>query len=284
MNTGKKNYDEISIPAQLDEVITKSMRRAERTKRLRSLRRMAVSAAAVVCVLFASANIMPIYTYASQIPVLGSIVQVLQIGSGGEITDGARGEAQNCGESVLLSFKSDVGELDAVPYYSVTRYSSPNRLMINLVGVRDIDFDSLSESLLETSAVQDAYRMMVLDDSRFGVVIVLNPGWSCEVSEYTDPGALMLSFKEDAGAEEVGAVYYLRTEAMPYTEELGLLCEEYHAAYTRELKTLGGEYIVTLGQYGSESEALEALDALNSKYGDHGLFVASGAENEIPEN
>ena len=118
----------------------------------------------------------------------------------------------------------------------------------------------------------------------FGVVIVLNPGWSCEVSEYTDPGALMLSFKEDAGAEEEGAVYYLRTEAMPYTEELGLLCEEYHAESPTQLKTLGGEYIVTLGQYGSESEALEALDALNSKYGDHGLFVASGAENEIPEN
>lgn len=90
----------------------------------------------------------------------------------------------------------------------MTRCPAPNRLMINLVGVRDIDFDSLSESLLETPAVQDAYRMMVLDDSRFGVVIVLNPGWSCEVSEYTDPGALMLSFKEDAGAEEEGAVYW----------------------------------------------------------------------------
>ena len=149
----------------------------------------------------------------------------------------------------------------------MTRCPAPNRLMIGLDGVRDIDFDSLSESLLETSAVQDAYRMMVLDDSRFGVVIVLNPGWSCEVSEYTDPGALMLSFKEDAGAEEEGAVYYLRTEAMPYTEELGLLCEEYHAESPTQLKTLGGEYIVTLGQYGSESEALEALDALNSKYG-----------------
>lgn len=127
-------------------------------------------------------------------------------------------------------------------------------------------------------------RVTFLDDARFGVVIVLNPGWSCEVSEHTDPGALMLSFKEDAGAEEEGAVYYLRTEAMPYTEELGLLCEEYHAESPTQLKTLGGEYIVTLGQYGSESEALEALDALNSKYGDHGLFVASGAENEIPEN
>ena len=127
-------------------------------------------------------------------------------------------------------------------------------------------------------------RVTFLDDSRFGVVIVLNPGWSCEVSEHTDPGALMLSFKEDAVAEEEGAVYYLRTEAMPYTEELGLLCEEYHAESPTQLKTLGGEYIVTLGQYGSESEALEALDALNSKYGDYGLFVASGAENEIPEN
>lgn len=58
-------------------------------------------------------------------------------------------------------------------------------------------------------------RVTFLDDARFGVVIVLNPGWSCEVSEHTDPGALMLSFKEDAGAEEEGAVYYLRTEAMP---------------------------------------------------------------------
>ena len=100
----------------------------------------------------------------------------------------------------------------------MARCPAHKRLMRGLVGVRDIDCDSLSESLLETSAVQDAYRMMVLDDSRFGVVIVLNPGWSCEVSEYTDAGALMLSFEEDAGAEEEGAVYYLRTEAMPYTE------------------------------------------------------------------
>ena len=44
----------------------------------------------------------------------------------------------------------------------MTRCPAPNRLMINLVGVRDIDFDSLSESLLETSAVQDAYRMMAV--------------------------------------------------------------------------------------------------------------------------
>ena len=40
----------------------------------------------------------------------------------------------------------------------MTRCPAPNRLMIGLVGVRDIDFDSLSESLLETSAVRDAYR------------------------------------------------------------------------------------------------------------------------------
>lgn len=98
------------------------------------------------------------------------------------------------------------------------------------------------------------------------------------------PGRADAELQGGCGVEEEGAVYYLRTEAMPYTEELGLLCEEYHAESPTQLKTLGGEYIVTLGQYGSESEALEALDALNSKYGDHGLFVASGAENEIPEN
>ena len=66
--------------------------------------------------LFACANIMPIYTYAAQIPILGSIVQVLQIGSGGELTDGAQGKVEDRGEGVLLSFEGASGELSAAPY------------------------------------------------------------------------------------------------------------------------------------------------------------------------
>lgn len=136
MNIGKEKYDSIPIPDALDGVVDSAMRRAERSKRLHVLRRTAACAAVVVCVLFASANIMPIYTYASQIPVLGSIVQVLQIGSGGEITDGVQGQAENYGESVKISFSGADGELNAVPHYSVTHYSAPDRVVLTLSGVR----------------------------------------------------------------------------------------------------------------------------------------------------
>ena len=284
MNIGKEKYDSIPIPDALDEVVDSAMRRAERSKRLHVLRRTAACAAVVVCVLLASANIMPIYTYASQIPVLGSIVQVLQIGSGGEITDGVQGQAENYGESVKISFSSADGELNAVPHYSVTHYSAPDRVVLTLSGVRDIDFESLLGSLLGTDGVLDAYRMMILDDSRFGVVILLEDGWSCEAAEYSDPGALVLRFKDTGERSDGSEIYYLRTKAMPYTDELGLLCEEYHNENAAQLKTQSGEYIVTIGEYGSESEAQEALEALNELHGDHGLFVASGTAQTVPEN
>ena len=113
---------------------------------------------------------MPIYTYAAQIPILGSIVQVLQIGSGGELTDGAQGKVEDRGEGVLLSFEGASGELSAAPHYSVTRFSAPNRLELTLSGVRKIDFDALFKSLLGTEAVRDAYRIMVLDDSSLSLI------------------------------------------------------------------------------------------------------------------
>lgn len=284
MNTGKKEYDNIPIPAELDEVIACSIRRAERSRHLHALKRTAACAAAVFCVLFASANIMPIYTYAAQIPVLGSIVQVLQIGSGGEVTDGAHGGAESYGDSVQLSFDSDSGKLDYVPHYSVAHYSAPNRVVMTFRGVRGMDFDELRESLLASEAVSDAYRMMILDDSAFGIVVVLNDGWSCEVAEYSDPGALMINFSSDETVDADAEVYYLRTEAMPYTDELGLLCEKYHNEGASQLKTANGDYIVTIGQYESESEALQALEELNKTYGDQGLFVSAGAANELPED
>ena len=104
------------------------------------------------------------------------------------------------------------------------------------------------------------------------------------MAEYSDPGALMINFSEAESEVADDEVYYLRTEAMPYTDELGLLCEEYHNEGATQLKTASGNYIVTVGQYETESEALEALEELNETHGDKGLFVASSAANELPED
>ena len=87
MNSGKVKYDAIEIPASLGEVIDKGIERGRRRKRLSALRRTAGAAAAAVVILFAGANIAPVYSYAADIPVLGEIVRVLHVGSGGNVTD-----------------------------------------------------------------------------------------------------------------------------------------------------------------------------------------------------
>ena len=57
-----------------------------------------------------------------------------------------------------------------------------------------------------------------------------------EVSEHENPGTLEFSFTAGAGENE-GTVYYLRTEAMGYSEQLGLLCEQYHNENASQVKT-----------------------------------------------
>ena len=49
------------------------------------------------------------------------------------------------------------------------------------------------------------------------------------------------------------------------------------------MKTAAGEDFVSIGQYGSMEDAEAALEELNAKYGDKGLYVAFGNSGEIPE-
>ena len=93
MNAGKKQYEQIPIPEELDRVIWDSIGRAAREARRRRLRRWGLSAAAVFCAAFISANVAPLYAYAARIPVIGAVVQVLHVGSGGTRADGVHAGA-----------------------------------------------------------------------------------------------------------------------------------------------------------------------------------------------
>ena len=55
---------------------------------------------------------MPVYSFAADLPVLGSIVRVLHVGSGGEVTDGAQAGADTDGGTVELTFTGANGALD----------------------------------------------------------------------------------------------------------------------------------------------------------------------------
>ena len=75
----------------------------------------------------------------------------------------------------------------------------------------------------------------------------------------------------------------MRSESMPFGEELGLLNELYDSDGATQLKTKSGKYIVTIGQYDSMADAEKALKALNEKYGeDTGFTVDGGSVDEIP--
>ncbi len=280
MNAGKAKYDAIPIPEELGETIDAGIRRAQRARRMRALRRTAAGAAAALAVLFAGANIMPVYSYASDVPVLGEIVRVLHIGSGGEITDGAVVDGDAAGGIVELSFSAGEGTFDGAPAYSVQHYYAPNRIVLNLHGVRGGDFEAIRESFISCEAVTDVYRNMYLDDSALSFTVVLEDGWDYELSERANPGALVFSFMRGG---ETGTVYYLRSEAMPYSEQLGLLCEDYHAEGASQVKTADGLYFVAIGSYGTEDEAEAALSKLVEAHGEQGFVVASGAAGETPE-
>ena len=103
----------------------------------------AAAAAASFCLLFLCANVAPLYARASRMPVLGPVVRVLRVGSGGERTDGVHAAAQTEGETVYLRFERGSEETDAAPVYTVSHLLSPNRLALTLRGVRSLDFQGV---------------------------------------------------------------------------------------------------------------------------------------------
>ncbi|MDD6158879.1 MAG: hypothetical protein PUC52_05610 [bacterium] len=249
-----------------------------------ALRPLLLAAAASFCLLFLCANVAPLYARASRMPVLGPVVRVLRVGSGGERTDGVHAAAQTEGETVYLRFERSSEETDAAPVYTVSHLLSPNRLVLTLRGVRSLDFQGVRESLLGAEAVEDVYRAMIGDDSMVGLVIVLRGGYTCEVTERTAPASLSLRFLAPAEPLSEESVYYLRSEAIPYGEELGMLTERFAADGATQLKTRQGTYLIAIGQYGTQAEAEEALAALEEQHGgETGLYVSSGRSDEIPE-
>lgn len=283
MNIGKEKYDNIVIPENLNTVLNEAIRKAKKERRVRL--RWISSVAAMLCLLFLGANITPVYSYASQIPVIGSVVQILHIGTGGEQTDGVQVGAEAAGESVQIQFESSSGQLNSAPVYDVSYLQAPNRLVMTLHGVRSIDFDSIRQSLLDTQAVQDAYRCMIGDDSSFGFVVVLNSGYTYEITEYENPASLSVEFRQEEQAQPEQTIYYLRSQAVAYGEELGMLNEQFFQWEATQLKTQQGDYILTIGQYAAEEEAEAALQELEQEFGgETGLYVASGMQNEIPQN
>lgn len=86
------------------------------------------------------------------------------------------------------------------------------------------------------------------------------------------------------GVRDAYFAMVLDDSAMPYGESLGIAAERFWGKETTPVRTEEGNYIVTVGEYQSESEAQSVLDALNAELGETGLTIASSLPDERPHD
>ncbi|KAA2287812.1 hypothetical protein FY526_29750, partial [Clostridioides difficile] len=103
--TGKDRYEDIEIPAQLTDVIHHAQKRATARKSSSRMIRYASVIAACAAFLFV-VNIPSVANAMSKIPVVGSIVQVLQFGDGGKITDGVTVGSEATENTLKINFST----------------------------------------------------------------------------------------------------------------------------------------------------------------------------------
>ncbi|MCZ8534439.1 DUF3298 and DUF4163 domain-containing protein [Psychrobacillus psychrodurans] len=82
LNESKKQYDDIEIPTELKQVVSKSIQNAKReqSRKMPSFKKFGIGFVAAAAIFIASVNMNPALAQSlSTVPILGSIVQVISI-------------------------------------------------------------------------------------------------------------------------------------------------------------------------------------------------------------
>lgn len=280
--TGKERYEHIEIPAQLTGVIDAAQKKAAARKRSMRLTRYSSIAAAAIALLFVI-NIPTVANALAKVPVVGSIVQVLQFGSGGERTDGVTVGTEASEDVLKIHFDQQGESVSSVPAYTVDHRDAPNRLIFTFNGVRNFDYESLKKDMLALPLVEDVYENVILDDSAMRFVVELKDGVEHTVSEYKDPGYIELKLTSTGEPVTPREVFYIRSEAMPQGESLAILEEIYMEDDVTFIKTTSGNFIATIGGFETREEAEQKLGEISARdsYGND-LRIDSWMSNERP--
>lgn len=275
---GKEKYEDISIPEELEQTVEQAKRRGERARRRRTITSIG-SAVACCLIVFLLANIPPVYAALYDVPVLGTVVRVLKVGGGGRPADGLNAGAKAEENKIKLTFTKEGQSPAGAPAYRVEKRTAPERLFIELYGVRAFDYDAIMAEFKKLSCVKDIYRNMLLDDSAYSFVVELKGKTDYEVSEYQEPGYLELSFTTGTEPLAEKEVYFLRTEAMEQSERLAALRDENSKLGCTTVKTSGGQFCNVIGAYDTEAEAEAQLATLNKEYGGTAPFFVDHCKN-----
>ncbi|MGG4108972.1 DUF4179 domain-containing protein [Paenibacillus lautus] len=280
--TGKERYEHIEIPAQITDVMAAAQKKAAARKRSMRLTRYSSVVAAAIAVLFV-VNIPTVANALAKVPVVGSIVQVLQFGGGGERTDGVTVGTEASEDVIKIQFDQDGKSVSSVPSYTVDHRDAPNRLIFTFNGVRNFDYETLKKDMLALPLVKDVYENVILDDSAMRFVVELKDGVKHTVSEYKDPGYIELKLTSTGEPVNPREVFYIRSEAMPQGESLAILEEIYMEDDVTFIKTAGGDFIAVIGGFDTREEAEQKLGEISARdsYSDD-LRIDSWMSNERP--
>jgi len=281
--TGKERYEHIEIPAQLTGVIDAAQKKAATRKRSKRMMRYSSVVAAAAALLFV-VNIPTVANALSKVPVVGSIVQVLQFGGGGERTDGVTVGTEASEDVIKIHFDQEGESVSSVPAYIVDHRDAPNRLIFTFNGVRNFDYDTIKKDMLALPLVKDVYENVILDDSAMRFVVELKDGVKHSVSEYKDPGYLELRLTSTGEPVTPREVFYIRSETMPQGESLAILEEIYLEDDVAFIKAAGGDFIAVIGGFDTREAAEQKLGEISSRetYGDD-LRIDSWMSNERPD-
>lgn len=282
--TGKERYEHIEIPDRLSGVIQEAVQRGRIQKRkMKWLRGSSTLVAACAAVMF-TVNVPSVAMALSDVPVIGSIVKVLQVGSGGERTDGVSVTTTVQENTLNIHFTIDGEQTESAPAYTVDHKEAPNRLIFTFNGVRDLDVDKLKKDIASLSNVKDIYNNVILDDSAVQFVVELKDNIDYSVSEYQQPGYIQLKLFGAAKKDKAHEVFFVRSQEMELGESLAIIDEQYAGDGSSVIKTKNGKYIVAMGGFASRSEAEELLHKLSARedYSEP-LQVDSWMSNENPE-
>jgi hypothetical protein len=283
-NKLKKDYDEIEIPDELYFAVRMGIERGKKhmakNKTKNTYLKAIAGVAAALVILTAGVNVSPAFADAlDNIPVVGSLVKVLQFNngkaSGGEITDGTDISGIDTAkdgefEKIIMKFSQGGNVQENVGAFKVRYDENPYTMTFEIGGARRFSAQENFAKILENKYVKDIYQIITLDDSLIRFVVEFKGPVEYKVEEMKDPASIVISLKEDKDYVEKTS-FSLRTESYPYGETLGILEEKFmFDNETRILKDDNGLYFVEINCFDTKDMAEKKLAELGT---DTKLFV-----------
>ncbi|SEN54196.1 hypothetical protein [Paenibacillus sp. OK076] len=282
--TGKERYEQINIPSGLSGVIQQARQRARNQKRRKMMIWRSSSLVAACAAVMITANVPGVAKALSDVPVIGSVVKILQVGGGGERTDGVSVTTTKESDTLNINFQIDGEQITSAPSYTVDHKEGPNRLIFTFNGVRHLDYDKLEKDIKALKNVKDVYQNIILDDSAIGFVVELKDDVDYSVSEYQQPGYFQLKLFSDGKTTQSHELFFVRSEDMEQGEALAMLAEQYSADDSSVVQTQNGKFTVVMGAFDNHADAEKHLKEFTDRedYSEP-LHVDSWMSNENPQ-